>query len=46
MKRISNEGQEQILAGYVLDSILIKKKPKDAVVLMGITEKDLFPKPE
>ncbi|RXM37821.1 Zn-dependent protease [Chryseobacterium sp. CH21] len=46
VKRISKEGQEQILAGYVLDSILIKRKPKDAVVLMGITEKDLFPKPE
>ncbi|GEJ45707.1 hypothetical protein CRS_23150 [Chryseobacterium sp. ON_d1] len=46
VKRISKEGQEQILAGYVLDSILIKRKPKDALVLMGITEKDLFPKPE
>ncbi|MDQ1858356.1 archaemetzincin [Chryseobacterium sp. WLY505] len=46
VKRISKEGNEQILAGYVLDSILIRRKPKDAVVLMGITEKDLFPKPE
>ena len=46
VKRISKEGHEQVLAGYVLDSILIKRKPKDAVVLMGITEKDLFPKPE
>ncbi|MDR6371699.1 archaemetzincin [Chryseobacterium bernardetii] len=46
IKRISKEGQEQILASYVLDSILIKRKPKDAVVLMGITEKDLFPLPE
>ncbi|MBO9693957.1 archaemetzincin [Chryseobacterium sp.] len=46
VKRISKEGQKQILAGYVLDSILIKRKPKDALVLMGITEKDLFPKPE
>ncbi|MGE8529189.1 Zn-dependent protease [Chryseobacterium rhizosphaerae] len=44
VKRISKEGQEQILADYILDSILIKRKPKDAVVLMGITEKDLFPK--
>ncbi|WP_262896503.1 hypothetical protein [Chryseobacterium sp. KMC2] len=33
-----------MLAGYILDSILIKRKPKDAVVFMGITEKDLFPK--
>lgn len=46
VRRISKEGNEQILAGYVLDSILIKRKPKDAVVVMGITEKDLFPKPE
>jgi archaemetzincin len=45
-RRISSEGQEQILASYVLDSILIKQKPKDAVIVMGITEKDLFPKPE
>ncbi len=39
VKRTADEGQEQLLAGYVLDSILIKRKPKDAVVLMGITEK-------
>lgn len=45
-RRIFKEGQEQILAGYVLDSILIRQKPKDAVVFMGITEKDLFPRPE
>lgn len=45
-KRIFKDGQEQILAGYVLDSILIKRKPKDAVVFMGITEKDLYPRPE
>lgn len=45
VRRIKDE-HEQILAGYVLDSILIKRKPKDAVVLMGITEKDLFPRPE
>lgn len=46
VRRISKNGQEQILASYVLDSVLIKRKPKDAVVLMGITERDLFPKPE
>ncbi|MBV8326426.1 archaemetzincin [Chryseobacterium sp.] len=45
-KRISKEGHEQIWAGYVLDDILIKNKPKDAVILMGITEKDLFPRPD
>lgn len=46
VQRISKNGHQQILAGYILDSILIKRKPKDAVVLMGITERDLFPKPE
>lgn len=45
-KRMSGEGHEQILASYVLDSILIKRKPKDGVVLMGITERDLYPRPE
>lgn len=45
-RRIFKDGQEQILSGYVLDSILIRQKPKDAVVFMGITEKDLFPRPE
>lgn len=44
--RRSSKGTEQILAGYVLDSVLIRRKPKDAVVLMGITERDLFPRPE
>lgn len=44
--RRSSKGTEQILAGYVLDSVLIHRKPKDAVVLMGITERDLFPRPE
>jgi archaemetzincin len=29
-----------------LDSILIKQKPQDAVALMGITERDLYPIPE
>lgn len=46
IRRISKNGQEQILAGYILDSVLIKRKPKAAVILMGITERDLFPKPE
>lgn len=45
-KRIRSNSQEQILATYVLDSILVKNKPKDAIVLMGITEKDLFPSPQ
>ncbi|WP_336961379.1 archaemetzincin [Chryseobacterium contaminans] len=46
IKRIFKDGQEQLWAGYVLDSFLIKRKPQDAVVLMGITERDLYPIPE
>ncbi|SDJ81618.1 archaemetzincin [Chryseobacterium jejuense] len=46
VKRIFKNGQEQIFAGYVLDSFLIKRKPKDAIVFMGITERDLFPRPD
>ncbi|MDR2236649.1 MAG: archaemetzincin [Chryseobacterium sp.] len=45
-KRTSKEGHEQVLASYVLDSILMKRKPKDGAVLMGITERDLYPRPE
>lgn len=46
VKRMFKDGQEQVLASYVLDSFLIKRKPKDAVVLMGITERDLYPRPD
>jgi archaemetzincin len=45
-RRIGNEGNEQLLAGYVLDPVLIGRKPKDAIVMMGISELDLYPKPE
>ncbi|KFF06224.1 archaemetzincin [Flavobacterium reichenbachii] len=46
VRRIGGEGQEQFLAGYILDSILIKQKPSDRIALMGLTEVDLYPKPE
>ena len=39
VRRIFKDGQHQILAGYVLDSILIKRKPKDAAVLMESRKK-------
>lgn len=45
-RRIGNESNEQLLASYVLNSLLIKQKPKDAIALMGLSELDLFPKPE
>jgi archaemetzincin len=45
-RRIGNESQEQFLAGYLLDSILKKEKPANKIALMGLTEVDLYPKPE
>ena len=34
------------MAGYILDSVLKKEKPLNRIALMGLTEVDLFPKPE
>lgn len=45
-RRIGYEDNEQFLAGYILDSVLKKEKPLNRIALMGLTEKDLFPKPE
>lgn len=45
-RRIGDVGQEQFLAGYILDSVLKKEKPEKGIALMAITEKDLYPKPE
>lgn len=44
-RRIGNEGNEQFLAGYLLDSVLKKEKPLNGIALMGLSEIDLFPKP-
>ncbi|TDW52631.1 archaemetzincin [Flavobacterium sp. 270] len=45
-RRISTEGHEQFLAGYILDDILKEEKPEKRIALMGLTEVDLYPKPE
>ncbi len=45
-KRIRQDGNTQILASYVLDSLVLNKFPKDGLVCMALTQKDLFPKPE
>lgn len=45
-RRIGYDGQEQFLAGYILDSVLKKEKPLNKIALMGLTEVDLYPKPE
>ncbi len=44
--RILDDNNKQLNADYVLKEIVLKNKPKDAVAIMGITEKDLFPRPE
>jgi len=45
-RRIGPEEHEQFLAGFILDSILKKEKPKNGIGLMALTEVDLYPKPE
>lgn len=44
-RRTREDGSIQLLATFILDSLLKKHIPKDAIVVMAITEKDLFPKP-
>lgn len=45
-RRIGDVGQEQFLAGYILNDVLKEEKPHKGIALMAITEKDLYPKPE
>lgn len=40
------DGSEQLLASYFLKTVLKDKMPENGIVLMAITEKDLYPKPE
>lgn len=45
-RRIGDVGQEQFLAGYILNHVLKEEKTHKGIALMAITEKDLYPKPE
>ncbi len=45
-RRIGNENHEQLLASFILDSLLKKEKPSKKIALMGISQLDLYPKPE
>jgi archaemetzincin len=45
-RRELTKDYEQLLAGYILDSVLKKEKPLNGIALMGLTEKDLYPKPD
>lgn len=40
------DGHEQLLAGYLLTDVLKKEKPLNRIALMGLSELDLYPKPE
>ena len=44
-RRTGDDGSTQLLTTYILDSILKQQIPKDAIVVMAITEKDLYPAP-
>lgn len=39
-------GHEQLLAGYLLNDVLKEEKPLNGIALMGLSELDLYPKPE
>lgn len=45
-RRIGDVGQEQFLAGYILEDVLKNEKPENGIGLMALTEMDLYPKPE
>ena len=45
-RRIGDMGQEQFLAGYILNDVLKDEEHDKGVALMAITEMDLYPKPE
>ncbi|MDA6069625.1 Zn-dependent protease [Flavobacterium sp. AC] len=40
------DGHEQLLAGYLLTDVLKEQKPSKRIALMGLSELDLYPKPE
>ncbi|KIO51251.1 Zn-dependent protease [Flavobacterium hibernum] len=45
-RRMIAEGHEQLLAGYLLNDVLKEIKPLNRIALMGLSELDLYPKPE
>ncbi|MEO8150326.1 MAG: archaemetzincin [Bacteroidia bacterium] len=44
-RRTREDGSVQLLATYILDSVLKNRLPPDAIVCMAVTEKDLYPAP-
>ncbi len=45
MRRLNENGDEQLNADYLIKEIIPNFKPKDGLVIMGITGRDLYPKP-
>lgn len=45
-RRMIYEDHEQLLAGYLLNDVLKKEQPLNRIALMGLSELDLYPKPE
>ncbi len=43
-RRMREDSSEQLRSTYILNKVLKKKIPSDAIVLMAITSKDLYPK--
>lgn len=39
-------GNEQLDASYIINKLLPKKMPKDGIVIMALTAKDLYPNPK
>ncbi len=44
-RRLNEFNAEQLDASYILDTIIPQYKPKNALVVMGLTAKDLYPDP-
>jgi archaemetzincin len=43
-RRINGDtNEEQLMTTYILDSLVLPKKPSDGIVAMAITSKDLYP---
>ncbi|MES2514408.1 MAG: archaemetzincin, partial [Bacteroidota bacterium] len=43
-KRTREDGHQQYLTTFILDSLLVPRLPKDGIALMAITDTDLYPK--
>lgn len=44
-RRLNEMNSEQLHAGYLIENVIPDLKPKNALVIMALTSKDLYPKP-